>query len=200
MHLLARRMVRGSIQATTSLVSLAGRRAMMDGRCISVWPLFCLLPAFPTLSSSRSFRFLSDVVFTKQQFPQFPALIRRRIAAQRSFEQSDCASDPSSEVLFPGCPTSILASVSECGTPKPWKEGLSSEGFDRNLSSSEGLDPTSPISPPGGGPPQPTPRSHLDYVCRELYCRVRLCRSLSVLFQSGITLAVYGCGRCRPQA
>ena len=60
--------------------------------------------------------------------------------------------------------------VSECGTPEPWKDGPSSEGFDRNLSSSEGLDPTPPISPPGGGHPQPTvPRFYLDYVCRE-YC------------------------------
>ena len=50
----------------------------------------------------------------------------------------------------------FLASASECDTPEPWKEGLSSEGFDRKLSSSEGLDPTPPISPPGGGPPQPT--------------------------------------------
>ena len=33
----------------------------------------------------------------------------------------------------------FLASVSECGTPETWKEGPSSECFDRNLSSSEGL-------------------------------------------------------------
>ena len=77
MHLLAQRMVRGSVQATTSLVSLAGRRAVLYGRCISVWPLFMicnqyletqssagLMLAFPTPSASRSFRFLSDVVFT----------------------------------------------------------------------------------------------------------------------------------------
>ena len=73
----------------------------------------------------------------------------------------------------------FLASVSECGTPEPWKEGPSSEGFDRNFSSSEGLDPTPPISPPGGRTPQLIfPRSYQLYVCRELFCP----------FQSGISL------------
>ena len=86
-----------------------------------------------------------------------------------------------SDVLF--AKQQFLASASECGTPEPWKEGLSS---DRNLSNSEGLDPTPPISPRVGRPPQLTfSRSHLDCVCRE-YCRVRMYRSLSVLFQSGI--------------
>ena len=117
---------------------LARRRAKLYGRCIRV---FMTCNQHLRLVLQRVISSVPDsCLVTLFSFP-----LRRRI------HEAAFSLVPSSDVSFPGFPISILASASECGTPEPWKEGLSSEGFDRNLSSSEGLDPTPPISPPGGG-------------------------------------------------